>query len=134
MFKLIDVSPLVFIVANDHALAAGGAARKQDLTDLPMILSERGLARERVDRWFRAIDARPNIYAQVAGNEAIVSMVSLGFGVGVVPKIVLDNSPLSKQVRTLDVEPALAPYEVGLVTTEKKRTSPLIGAFWDALA
>ena len=98
-----------------------------------MILNERGLARERVDRWFRDKGLRTNIYAQVAGNEAIVSMVSLGFGIGVVPRIVLDNSPLAGKVRIVDAKPALAPYEVGLVTQEKKLSSPLIDAFWAAV-
>jgi LysR family positive regulator for ilvC len=72
----------------------------------------------------------PDIYAQVAGNEAIVSMVSLGFGIGVVPRIVLDNSPLAERVEVLDVRPALAPYEVGLFALEKRLASPLISAFW----
>ena len=95
-----------------------------------MILNERGLARERVDRWFRARGVLPTVYAQVAGNEAIVSMVSLGFGVGVVPEIVLANSPLADKVHSLPVRPALAPYEVGLVALERKRSSPLVEAFW----
>ena len=95
-----------------------------------MIVPESGLARQRVDRWFRDLGVKPLIYAQVAGNEAIVSMVSLGFGVGVVPQIVLDNSPLASQVAVLRVSPALAPYEVGLFTLEKKLRSPLIAAFW----
>jgi LysR family positive regulator for ilvC len=132
-FRLIDVSPLVFIVSRDHPLAAPDAARHADWTAWPMILSERGLARSRVDRWFRETGVAPNIYAQVAGNEAIVSMVSLGFGVGVVPKIVLENSPLAGKVRPIDVRPGLTPYEVGLVTMERKLSSPLISAFWEAL-
>jgi len=74
-----------------------------------------------------------NIYAQVAGNEAIVSMVSLGFGVGVVPQIVLDNSPLADTVRVLDIKPGLEAYEVGLFTLEKKLASPLINALWSQL-
>lgn len=131
-FRQIDVSPLVFIVSLGHELAATDPGQT-DWSSWPMILSERGLARSRVDRWFRAIGAQPNIYAQVAGNEAIVSMVSLGFGVGVVPQIVLENSPLADKIATLDIEPGLAPYEVGLVTQEKKLSSPLIGAFWAAL-
>jgi LysR family positive regulator for ilvC len=57
-------------------------------------------------------------------------MVSLGFGVGVVPQIVLDNSPLADQVAVLRVSPALEAYEVGLFTLEKKLRSPLIAAFW----
>jgi LysR family positive regulator for ilvC len=95
-----------------------------------MILSERGLGRERVNAWYRRMGLAPEIYAQVAGNEAIVSMVSLGFGVGVVPRIVLDNSPLREKVRVLDVRPELAPYQVGLFALEKRLSSPLIDAFW----
>ena len=33
----------------------------------------------------------------------------------------------------VDVAPALAAYEVGLVTQEKKLANPLISAFWQAL-
>ena len=130
-FNLIDVSPLVFIASKESPMPTHPGPRHW--ADCPMILSERGLARQRVDRWFRKIGVIPRIYAQVAGNEAIVSMVSLGFGVGVVPRIVLDNSPLAERVQIVDVQPGLTPYEVGLVTQEKKLANPLISAFWQAL-
>lgn len=132
-FKSIATTPLVFIAAagqRDYAALAGARARRDRWSATPMILSETGLARRRVDSWFRALKCQPEIYAQVAGNEAIVSMVSLGFGVGVVPQIVLDNSPLAKKVRVLDVEPRLKPYDVGLFALDKKLKSPLIEAFW----
>jgi len=119
-FKPISVSPLLFIASLET----------EDWTGQPMILPERGLARKRVDEWFQALDVQPRIYAQVAGNEAIVSMVSLGFGVGVVPKIVLDNSPLAGTVRVLTVKPELKAYEVGIFTLKKKLASPLIKALW----
>lgn len=133
VFRPIARSPLLFIApASQPQLAErlGGTADKADWEDIPMILSEEGLARERTDRWFRQQGVKPQIYAQVSGNEAIVSMVSLGFGVGVVPKIVLDNSPLSARIRALDVQPALAPYQVGLFTQERRLEEPLINAFW----
>ena len=129
-FRLIEVSPLEFIVARGHELARKKQPGGDDLRDCPMIVSERGLARARVDRWFRRLGMQPSIYAQVAGNEAIVSMVSLGFGVGVVPRIVLDNSPLADRVTVIAIEPALAPYEVGLVTQKKNLANPLIHAVW----
>lgn len=124
-FKSIAVSPLVFIASLQQSKAAAG-----DWAKGPMILPERGLARRRADDWFRARGQAPLIYAQVAGNEAIVSMVSLGFGVGLVPRIVLDNSPLADTVEVLDMKPDLEPYEVGLFALEKKLSSPIIGAFW----
>jgi LysR family positive regulator for ilvC len=141
-FRPITVSPLVFIAARDdgqrkvasttQAGPGTGTPKRDplDWTQTPMILPERGLARGRTDEWFRKLGATPDIYAQVAGNEAIVSMVSLGFGIGVVPRIVLDNSPLAGQVQVLDVRPGLAPFEVGLFAPEKRLASPLISAFW----
>jgi len=131
-FKPIAVSPLVFIASKSHKKTVQ-QPDGENLADSPMILPERGLARRRVDEWFRTLGVQANIYAQVAGNEAIVSMVSLGFGVGVVPQIVLDNSPLAKTVQVLSVEPGLEAYEVGLFTLEKKLASPLINAFWSQL-
>ena len=91
------------------------------------------MARKRIDRWFKEQAIKPLIYAQVAGNEAIVSMVSLGFGIGVVPKIVLENSPLANTVDILDIHPTLKAYEVGIITLEKKLKNPLVNAFWAQL-
>jgi LysR family positive regulator for ilvC len=135
-FKPIAVSPLVFIVGRtgiDHARLEMRRPDAGRWAATPLILSETGLARRRIDRWFSDLGVQPKIYAQVAGNEAIVSMVSLGFGVGIVPRIVLDNSPLADQVQVLDVRPRLEAYEVGLFTLEKKLRSPLISAFWSQL-
>ena len=96
-----------------------------------MIFPERDLGRQRVDDWFRQCHIRPNIYAQVAGNEAIIAMVSLGCGIGVVPQLVLEKSPLKDQVITLDVHPRLTPFTVGVCTAQKNMLNPIIKAFWD---
>ncbi|WP_432471127.1 HTH-type transcriptional activator IlvY [Amphritea sp. HPY] len=133
-FKQIATSPLVFIAPKeDQVLDPALNKSNIDWAEIPMILSEEGVARKRIDRWFKQLAVKPLIYAQVAGNEAIVSMVSLGFGVGVVPKIVLDNSPLAEKVRVLPIEPRLKAYDVGLFALKKKLQSPLISAFWSQL-
>ncbi|WP_404416443.1 HTH-type transcriptional activator IlvY [Marinospirillum sp.] len=135
-FRSIGLSPLVFIAPVDDPLINPLLEPEPDQADwsqVPMILSERGLARERLDAWFRQKAIKPNIYAQVSGNEAIVSMVSLGLGVGVVPRIVLDNSPLANRVKMLAVTPHLAAYDVGVCVLERKLRSPLIQAFWSQI-
>jgi LysR family positive regulator for ilvC len=132
-FKPITRSRLVFIAPAGQAQQRGLERRRPDpaaWAATPLILAESGLSRQRVERWFRELGVAPRIYAQVAGNEAIVSMVSLGFGIGVVPQIVLDNSPLAAQVAVLGVRPALSPFEVGLFALEKKLRNPLVAAFW----
>ncbi len=135
-FKPIRVSPLVFIApveATEPSLAALPPSGPAAWREIPMVLATGGIARRRVDAWFRGLDVTPKIYAQVAGNEAIVSMVSLGLGVGVVPKIVLDNSPHAERVRVLDVDPVLDPYDLGLFTLKRHLRNPLISAFWSLL-
>ncbi|MDE8601762.1 HTH-type transcriptional activator IlvY [Marinomonas sp. RSW2] len=136
VFKPIAISPLLFIapleqqvpnVPNRVPLAP------QEWAAIPMILSESGVSRTRVDEWFRQHDITPKIYAQVTGNEAIVSMVSLGFGIGVVPKIVLDNSPLKDRVQVLDVKPELEPYDIGLFALKKGLKNPMVEAFWSLM-
>lgn len=125
-------SPLVFI-----APAFPCAVREQVTGEapawelIPLIVSERGLARLRVDAWYRSQNLKPNIYAQVSGHEAIVSMVGLGLGVGVVPELVLANSPRRENITVVDVQPALAPFVVGLCAAAQRLENPLVKAFWE---
>ncbi len=124
-FKRIATSPLVMI-------APLNATQNNIWEKSPLIVAEKGLVRKRVDAWFQQKNIKPSIYAQVSGNEAIVSMVSLGFGIGVIPKIVLDNSPLAKQVQLITHNPQLAPIDVGLFAQKKRLQNPIVRALWDS--
>lgn len=101
---------------------------------VPMILPEKGIFREQLDIWLNQADISPNIYAQVGGNEAIVSMVSLGFGIGFVPEIVVENSPLAEQVDIVTLQPSFTAVEIGFCARKKRLQSPLVKALWDAIA
>ncbi|QFU03121.1 HTH-type transcriptional regulator CynR [Halomonas sp. THAF5a] len=136
-FKSLTRSPLVFIAphaAHGWIPTTPESPSATQWREVPMILSEAGLSRQYTDTWFRALGVAPRIYAQVAGHEAIVSMVGLGFGLGVVPRIVLDTSPLAERVRILPVKPELPHYDVGLCVLERRLKSPLIAALWDEVA
>ncbi|MEO0574553.1 MAG: HTH-type transcriptional activator IlvY [Pseudomonadota bacterium] len=133
-FKTIATTPLVFIAATDDARALS-LTRKRTTADqwrsMPLIVPERGVARDRTLAWFRDQNITPAIAAQVAGNEAIVSMVSLGGGIGVVPRIVLDNSPLADRVTVLGVRHSPEPLEVGLFVLNKSLKNRLVSALWE---
>jgi LysR family transcriptional regulator, positive regulator for ilvC len=127
-FKPITDSPLIFICAKEKT-----EWNHTEWNQIPVIIPEEGLARERLDAWFKTQQIKPTIYAEVKGNEAIVSMVSLGFGVGVLPKIVLDNSPLKDQIENFIQQPDLGPYAMGICVMQKKLKSPIVNAFWERL-
>jgi LysR family transcriptional regulator, positive regulator for ilvC len=128
-FKPIAHSPLVFICAKQQQ-----GWNKTPWNKIPVIIPEVGIARDRLNSWFTAQNITPNIYAEVKGNEAIVSMVSLGFGVGVLPKIVVDNSPLATQVEAFITQPDLGPYSMGICVMERRLKSPILAALWAQLS
>jgi LysR family positive regulator for ilvC len=133
-FKTIMPSPLLFIAPKNSTTISQLNQAEIDWSAVPMVLSETGLARTRVNHWFAARGIQPNIYAQVSGHEAIVSMVALGAGVGVVPELVLKNSPMAARVRVLAVQPELEPFAVGLSAKTQRMQETLLQALWKTAA
>ena len=84
-----------------------------------------------MERWFAEKGIRPYIYSQIAGNEAIIAMVAMGAGVGIVPQLVLDKSILKTEVTVLAINPELKPFVVGACALTKSRKNNLVSSFWN---
>ena len=133
-FMSLVITPLELIVPRNRSKLPsidGESVDKEalDWNRMPVIISERGLSRDRFLQWCKKGKITPQIYAQVAGNEAIIAMVSLGFGIGVVPRLVLTKSPMRDTLTTVAMNPTLKPYDVGLALLEKSKEDPLVKAF-----
>lgn len=131
--RIITRTPLLFIGPTVDGDVADQLRDRIDWAKIPMIVPETGLMSTHLRHWFREKDIRPNIYAQVSGHEAIISLVSLGFGVGVIPELVLEKSIIKPEVDVLPVKPSLPDFVIGLCARKTKLKSPLIQAFWQAL-
>ena len=136
-------TPLVFVAPASPCEVQRQVARRPLVwAELPIVLPASGLARDSADRWFRRKRIRPRIYGEVSGSEAILSLISLGCGVGIVPRIVMDKSPLARQVRVLEIEPKagtkagteIGEFRVGVCTQRRKLQSPLVRAFWETVS
>ncbi len=130
VFQSLSETPLVFISTRhtpDRIIRRTGGI---DWEQTPLIIPDHGLSRDRIDQWFAKEQFVPNIYSQVAGNEAIIVMVSLGCGIGLVPRMVLENSPFFSQIRILDETPDFPPFVIGLCTRKKNLTNPRVNALW----
>ncbi len=131
-FHELTRTPLVFVAPQGEWAYADALAQKPvPWPEIPMILPDRGLMRTRVLRWFREQHITPRVYAEVAGNEAILALVSLRCGVGIVPRLVIDQSPVASSVRALEVEPPLEAYSVGICARNGNLKSPAVGALWE---
>ncbi len=98
-----------------------------NLSEVPMVLPEKGKLRADIEEYFKSKKAKINVYTQVAGHEAIVSMVALGFGLAVVPRVIADLSPVRNDVVILDC-PDLPYFDVALCNLKSRSQEPAIKA------
>ena len=130
-------SPLQFCMpaadcaVRELVMAGGGAEGDVDWGGIPFIVPERGVTKELLDNWFSQRGIRPRIYAQVAGHEAIVAMVSLGLGIGIAPQLVIEASGMAPRVSPIPVSDGLPPLTIGLCSLGQRLASPLVKSLWD---
>ncbi|WP_068711349.1 HTH-type transcriptional activator IlvY [Vibrio tritonius] len=129
-FATISEIPLSFIApAGISSFVEELQKEHPDWNKIPFILPQTGTSRERADNWFKKMKIKPNIYAQIAGNEALVSMVSLGCGVGIAPDVVINNSPVRDKIQRLTIAP-IKPFKLGVCCKRSQLDSPLVRALW----
>ncbi len=126
-------TPLICIGSKNYPETIHYKDGMIDYQKTPLIQAERGISRKRLDRWFRERNITPNIYAQVAGNEAIIAMVNMGCGIGVVPELVLQQSPLESQVVIIENGPELSNFSVGICTKTKNLKRRIVQQFWETV-
>ncbi len=108
-------TPLVFAASTGGPYEKVSGSPQDIVSSVPLILPKTGLARERFDVWTQSRNVTPVIAAETEGNEAIMALVQLGLGIGLVPHIVLTNGPYKKGFTCHAAGNALGYYEVGFI-------------------
>ncbi len=124
-------TPLLFIAPRYFQDVLVKKGKEIDWERTPVIFPSTGLSRARAEKWFAEKSIQPYIYSQVAGNEAIIAMVSMGSGIGIVPRLVLEKSNLQGEVEVLNIQPKLKPFVVAACTTTQNRNSAIVQSFWN---
>jgi LysR family positive regulator for ilvC len=131
--RVLTTTPVVFVGPKIEGPVHDATSRRSvDWPAVPLVLPAHGLAREYVDQWLDRRSITPTIYAEIQGHEAILSLVALGCGVGVVPRLVLEKSALRDRIVELPVRPALRRFRIALCVRERALSNPLIAAVWAA--
>jgi len=136
-FLTLRESPLVlFAPTTDCAVrdlihSGDSHSKGVDWSKVPFIVPERGVSKELLDTWFAEQGINPQVYAQVAGHEAIVAMVGLGLGVGIVPEIVIGASGMADIIKRVGVSHPLPALQIGLCTLKNRLENPLVKSLWN---
>lgn len=119
--RTVAVTELVFVTARDRA---------DDGLDGPFVLPHRGLVRDAADRWFRTRGVTPEVAAEPDGHEGLLTLVALGCGTGVVPRLVLEHSAVRDRLAVLPASPPPEPFPIGLCVRRADLRRPLVSALW----
>lgn len=130
--KLGEIEMVLLIPKLNSSFSDKLHQKVPDWHNIPFILPEHGPSRHRIDLWFKQQKiTSPKIYATVAGHEAIVSMVALGCGVALLPKVVMENSPERVRERITEWSTNLMePFDVGICVQKRRLPEKIISAFW----
>jgi len=133
-FLPLAETPLVFIAPKKAGFPMPGKRGRLDLARVPLVVPQSGVSRQRLDAWLKKHGIVPDISSEVSGNEALIAMVRLGTGVGIVPQLALERSPFRNEVRMVSNAPKLSPYVVGLCSGKRNLKRPAVRAMWQLAA
>lgn len=132
--KVITKTALMFIGPTLPCLVSEKVNRKEpDWGTIPFILPQPGLIRSYVEQWFATKAIQPPIYSENTGNEEIPALVSLGCGIGFVPKIILEDNPLVSRIQTLSFTPTFPDLRIGICVRKSQFETPIIQALWKTI-
>jgi LysR family positive regulator for ilvC len=121
LVRTVTSTDLVLVAARDLPVPHDG----------PYVLPRRGLVREGAERWFRSRGGPlPAVVAEPDGHEAVLTLAALGYGIGIVPRLVLDTSAVAPRLQVLRVEPGPSSMRVGLCVRRADLRRPVVAALW----
>ena len=131
---MIDIS--LSLIAPRVACLATQLLQEEPINwqQMPFILPLDGMARQRIEQGYVANTLSiQKFMPQWRGHEGIVPMVALGFGLAMLPDVVIDNNPISKDVSRLNLDNPVEAFDLGVCVQKRNLANPLIRAFWEML-
>ena len=124
------VSKVITETRLEFVAPAGSDEAGIEWTTAAYLLPRTGLSRDAAQAWFRANKITPTVVAEPAGHEALLALVALGYGIGIVPRLVLETSTLRDQVTVLAPRPRLPSLSIGLCAQRTNLRRPIIAQLW----
>lgn len=120
-------TPLVLIQAGSPP-----SAEHSPGSDEPFVLPRHGMVRTAADQWFRRLGSTPRIAAEADGHEALLTLVALGYGTGIIPRLVLRHSSVRSRLHEVPTPSGPDDLVIGICVRRADLHRPLVAAAWAA--
>jgi LysR family positive regulator for ilvC len=100
--------------------------------DEPFVLPRQGLVRDIANRWFRRIGITPRTAAEADGHEALLTLVALDYGTGIIPDLVLQHCSIRHRLHVVPTPSSPGELTIGACIRRTDLHRPLVAAAWAA--
>ncbi len=115
-FKLLEKDDLMVVLPSDHPLTSHSVIFPEQLDHQPFLLLEHGRKTE-VSEFIEKYELSPDIRFTTWDDYSIMSMVESGFGLAILPNLILRRVPYEIEIRPLS-EPVYR--EIGVAYRNEK--------------
>lgn len=123
----LEQDELVAVLPENHPLAACQLLPMEALSDFPFLILEKDDNTE-ISEIFKKNNIIPNIRLTTWDDYAIMALVESGFGISILPRLILRRVPYHIVVKSLEIP---AYREIGLAVREWKTTPLAVKCFMD---
>lgn len=121
----LEKDEYLVILPRDHPLTGKARLKPEDLNGQPFMLLEHG-GKTEVSEFLEKYRIKPVIRFTSWDDYAILSMVESGFGLAVLPRLILQRIPYDVEIRSLSVD---VHREIGLAVRSQKTASAAVKRF-----
>ena len=125
----LERDELMVVLPTDHPLAAKERIDPRDLNGEPFMLLEHG-GKTEVSELLERYRVKPDIRFTSWDDYSILSMIESGFGIGILPRLILRRIPYQVEIRSLSVD---AYREIGMALRGKGSSSVAVDRFMNYL-
>jgi LysR family transcriptional regulator, positive regulator for ilvC len=121
---------LVSVPLQRTPFVAVAVREVRSISGQSLLLSRQGLLRELSERWAKKHLGSDIDIREAETNEEVLALASMGSGVAIIPRLVVDASPLKGRVHELIVPAPLPLITVGLVAKRSMISTNPLADLW----
>ncbi len=121
--ETIHRDELALVAPNGHPLAGRSTLRIQEAAKYPLLLPSHGRRREQLDELFRVNEISPRVAMEVESSEMLKRYVSVGLGLGFLPRTNVAEEERAGTLCLLSLEGVRLARDLGLIFRKDRQLS-----------